>query len=124
MLGARETPRRVVYPPRWERCGGGIQEYSRLHRSKPPWPGQRVLWRCLNSYEKPPSYLRFGRPKGGLPSGVLPPPKYHSEPCLCAIVSTGCCFQSEKNSLMSFCSKRCSKVAVTMQVRRVSSPSA
>jgi hypothetical protein len=51
-------------------------------------------------------------------------PKYHTQASLCAIASTGSFFQSEKNSLMSFCSKRCSNVAVMMHVRMLSSPSA
>lgn len=73
--------------------------------------------------EKASNYLRFGCPNGGLRGGVLSPPKYHSQASLCAIARTGCFFQSEKNSLMSFCSKGCSTVAVTMQVRSFSSPS-
>jgi hypothetical protein len=46
-----------------------------------------------------------------LPSGLRPPPLYHSEACSCATASTLSSFQSEKNSRSCSCSNKCSKVA-------------
>src|SRR5580700_10922779 len=87
----------------------------------PPLKSEHVFTaHDYNSYQR--ECLR--RADGGLPNGVFPPPMYQTQASLCAIASTGSFFQSEKYSLMSFCSKRCSSVAVTMQVRRLASPSA
>src|SRR5438309_9877617 len=67
------------------------------------------------------TYSYFG-PDGGFPSGLVPPPLYHSEASSCATASTWSFAQSEKNSRISFCSNICSSAACTMQVRSSESP--